>query len=518
MFRAYIEEVGEDEELHLKTGVAILLFNALLIGSMVSGVVVVPDGDDTTDQVGGQNLTSAPELSTAVTVSTVNTTAETATTIREYNITPGFTDIDIIPVDRSSLTSEIISTNSTEGRVTVEYSHDSSAFDSYLYTLIDETRIGLKPPEESLQVTYQNDSFRFSTHQITHSITEATVSDRVNDKTPLTDVAIFESFTFVSPSAVSPVELDIVNSDASYYYIDATRDESAVSPHYIAEIIAAGESYINGSTVGGDNRSVVVIVGETQSNYGIGGVAYERTENRSFAYIDKYRAHPNSSTVAHEWAHTIQHHEVGTNATWWIEGSAQYLGYYVTDTAPKWDFYGESLLSNHASYMDEHIADPSTWDEPSRINYDYGAHIVYLMDLAIRDGSDGEATIIDYMQTLNQHEGTVTHNDMRAYLIDYGAAEFADEFDEYVLNSTTWISVAREVNEHELLVDVVGHNHTASVDLPPTHEHTPIYTIRPCLLPETDTIVFSRNRHLTHGRVSICQHYNSGMVVSSSHP
>jgi hypothetical protein len=199
------------------------------------------------------------------------------------------------------------------------------------------------------------------------------------------------------------------------------------------------------------------------------------------------------------------------NAEWWIEGSAEYMGHYIMDTTPNLEYHGVQGVKKRPVDPGQEIANPDTWNDDTLVNYYYGSQIVYMMDLAIREGSNGEASIIDYVQTLNEHEGKVSHDDMMKYLEDYGAGEYVPIIEGYIYEESSFMSLGEEVHEHGIMDDVVGNQFTNTVELPPKHEHTPAFTVRDCqifvggktLVLQAHTKATSPSRLVPCGHVSV---------------
>jgi predicted metalloprotease with PDZ domain len=68
----------------------------------------------------------------------------------------------------------------------------------------------------------------------------------------------------------------------------------------------------------------------------------------------------------------------------------------VRDRLAAIDDYEDIPLSSRAAWKDTHA------------DYDRGARLLYVVDAAVRTGSDGDHTIFDVFRAMNRHGGPIT--------------------------------------------------------------------------------------------------------------
>ncbi|MFB6354863.1 MAG: hypothetical protein ABEJ92_12355 [Halobacteriales archaeon] len=110
-----------------------------------------------------------------------------------------------------------------------------------------------------------------------------------------------------------------------------------------------------------------------------------------------------AETVRHEYVHVTQRGDHAANATWFVEGSADYLahlaGFYHANAGFDAFYAHVNVSSANASHR--------LGDE--RGVYTVGERVVGALDLRLRRSSNGTTTVADVIRFLNRHAGeTVT--------------------------------------------------------------------------------------------------------------
>lgn len=456
------------------TGVAVLVVTIVAVNSLALTPVPAPTESGLTAD-NSELAQSASGVQTEIAVDSVSPSNDTAVITFTHQVEPGFDDATIETNTYDAITVTDLNISAETGTIAVQFTVDTSDRDSYLTTMVNDRRLSVNGPDHEVIVSRGPTATTYNISEIHENTGSVTVSEDVSESTPLAEGTLVDGFVIVSPHEGTSQSLEVSGTETSLEIVDLTGGNTSVE--WIAETLAVGETLIEEMDVSTPNRSLTVIVGETNTTSGFNGVAIDRADNHTTLYVDEEDARPGRSTVPHEWAHSIQHHQTEDSATWWIEGSAVYLSQLVRNSTAGYDYTGkESLMASTASTTGS-LSDPGSWEEGSRINYDYGGQVVYLMDLAIRNATNGDATIIDYVDTLNQHDGGLTHDDLATTLEEYGATGFADSFGTYVNSTGASMHVGEEVHRHNLLVDEVGNPFTLTVELPDTPEIAPNYTL-----------------------------------------
>lgn len=413
-------------------------------------------------------------IQTDIVVDSVTPSNDTAVLLFTHNVRPGFDNVTL-----ETHTSDVITTTGTtsspeNGTVTVQFTVDNSERGSYFTTMIDDHWVSVNRPNHELTVSHGSATTTYNTSEIHENIRSVFVSDDVTESTPLREATLLDGFILLSPQEATSHSVELSGTETSVDIRNFAGGNASLE--WSAETIAVGETLIDGTSVSTPNRSLTLIIRGTNTTGGPNGITIDRTHSHTTLYVDAEDAVPGRSTVPHEWAHSFQHHETNESAMWWIEGSAVYLSRIVRESMASYGHTTEETLTGSVASTTALLNDPATWEEGSRINYDYGGQVVYLMDLAIRDATGGNATIIEYTDSLNKHEGVITHDVLVTTLEEYGATDFASSLDKYVNSTGASIHVGEEVHRHDLLVDEVGNRFTLTVELPNTPEIVPTYS------------------------------------------
>ncbi|MFC4447874.1 hypothetical protein [Halorussus aquaticus] len=121
----------------------------------------------------------------------------------------------------------------------------------------------------------------------------------------------------------------------------------------------------------------------------------------------RLQANATNETVRHEYVHIAQIVEGTNSTTWFIEGSAEYLAHLAAmqQTRADFDAYYDriSLASANATH---------TLTATDGEHYTVGEQVVAALDLRIRESTSGNASVIDVIRYLNQHEKRLAPGDV----------------------------------------------------------------------------------------------------------
>lgn len=152
-----------------------------------------------------------------------------------------------------------------------------------------------------------------------------------------------------------------------------------------------------------------------------------------------------ASVWIHEYVHGQQAFATAPAMAWFVEASATYLSYRVM--AAQYDRVTEADVLDRLAAVPEYdvaLANRSGWDD-RQVAYHRGARLLYLIDAAVRDGSDGAHTLVDVFRAMNAHEGPITVGGFVALVERYAgepqdwlraAIEGTERFDGRVRNAS----------------------------------------------------------------------------------
>ncbi|MEF8774652.1 MAG: hypothetical protein V5A37_08040, partial [Halobacteriales archaeon] len=115
-----------------------------------------------------------------------------------------------------------------------------------------------------------------------------------------------------------------------------------------------------------------------------------------------------ASVWIHEYVHGQQSFATAPAMAWFVEASATYLSYRVM--AAQYGRVSEADVLDRLAAVPEYdvaLANRSGWDD-RQVAYHRGARLLYLVDAAVRNGSDGAHTLVDVFRAMNAHEGPIT--------------------------------------------------------------------------------------------------------------
>lgn len=188
-----------------------------------------------------------------------------------------------------------------------------------------------------------------------------------------------------------------------------------------------------------------------------GGQTWDRLNSDVYVWGNEDAfINPDETLVAHEFIHTYQKHRVADDMEWWIEGSASYFGgmYTLSSTDdPHEEYISDQTFSNrwyehrefrNQSYSNMTANNPESWEYS--FEYTRPPRIVFLIDVAIREHTDGEKTVIDVFHWMNQQNGPIRYAAFRSYIVSQTDQEFGERLDGY-MTTTEEINYKQEAEE-----------------------------------------------------------------------
>lgn len=150
--------------------------------------------------------------------------------------------------------------------------------------------------------------------------------------------------------------------------------------------------------------------------------------NHSQVLIENEYIGGGDETVGHEMIHTVQGYSLSTNMTWWVEGSAEYLGSVVeiNSGGPEDSILSEAF-SNREYNGKTKLSDPKSWE--NNVQYKRGARLTYIIDREIRKQTN--SSITDLMSDLNQYD-TITKSKFLDIVSSYTDEEFSHQVEDYM--------------------------------------------------------------------------------------
>jgi len=116
-----------------------------------------------------------------------------------------------------------------------------------------------------------------------------------------------------------------------------------------------------------------------------------------------------SSVWVHEYVHARQRFELTEEMRWFREASATYLAARVMEEQydPVTETDVRERIDANPTYPETPLASQAAWNA-THADYHRGARLLYAVDGAVRDGSDGAYTFVDVLRTMNRRDGPIT--------------------------------------------------------------------------------------------------------------
>ncbi|UWG50912.1 putative metalloprotease, contains C-terminal PDZ domain [Halalkaliarchaeum sp. AArc-CO] len=130
------------------------------------------------------------------------------------------------------------------------------------------------------------------------------------------------------------------------------------------------------------------------------------------------------SVWLHEYVHLRQGYDAETEMVWFTEASAEYLSYRIM--AEQYEEVTDDDVRSRLESLPEHpdatLSEPLTWNGES-VDYTRGPRLLYAVDAAVRDGSDGEYTLFDVFRAMNELDDPVTVEEFRSLVEEHSGEE-----------------------------------------------------------------------------------------------
>lgn len=208
----------------------------------------------------------------------------------------------------------------------------------------------------------------------------------------------------------------------------------------------------------------------------------------------------------HEYVHRRQRFETTHETKWLTEGMATYVGQYLLYELGYWsrEEFRQRLNKPHRTNTDV-LSNQGTWHRITP--YAKGSTVIGYIDQRVREGTDGQKTIIDVFRRLNKHD-TVTHESFKdAVAAVVGDDRLDEEIDRYVLTD------AHPAN-HEYIY-VVGEDPGITVTPTPTPTVRPPPTYNESQTPTPPDTPTSPSTTGTGGGASTGSTPGFGIVVAT---
>ncbi|QLK24502.1 hypothetical protein HYG81_10230 [Natrinema zhouii] len=187
--------------------------------------------------------------------------------------------------------------------------------------------------------------------------------------------------------------------------------------------------------VGMRSDEVFVVAVPSDVDWGPRGIKYGRSD--AWVVDDATLDEPNPVWL-HEYVHVRQdfsHSDADTAAEveWLVEAQADYYaGLLALETGRTdfGDFSGLLERGERSRYADGVLIDRSTWNDPDT-HYARGALVYGELDRRLRLATDGDRTLEDIFRSLNAHEGEITEADFLRLLEEAGGTDVRSAAERY---------------------------------------------------------------------------------------
>jgi hypothetical protein len=143
---------------------------------------------------------------------------------------------------------------------------------------------------------------------------------------------------------------------------------------------------------------------------------------------------PNNVWV-HEYVHTRQSFRLSEDMQWFREASAEYYAARFTHEQGR-----ISAREMHAHLdgegVDATLTRPDTWTD-GRAPYSKGARVLAMLDRNIQQSTDGERSLQDVFERMNEHDGPVTYAEFKTMVTAVAGHSMDGWLDRYVATGST---------------------------------------------------------------------------------
>lgn len=266
-----------------------------------------------------------------------------------------------------------------------------------------------------------------------------------------TEVTIDRSGTTEGPGAVSevvaflgPHETHVHTAHGQeFVLIEPQAADLVEEPSAIFDALSHASDHLR---VGSRDERVFMVVAPTADvSWALGGLQTGAADLwvRDVESLD----HPQNVWV-HEYVHTRQAYSPTAETRWFTEATATYYAALFTldNGRISFDEFRAFLEQGaHSRYEEVRLTDPATWWDNAA--YFLGALISGELDRRIRTNQDGEGSLADAFRRVNDHDGSLHHEDVLSILATVGGSEIEERGDTFL--RTTEHPEMWQADDHE---------------------------------------------------------------------
>jgi hypothetical protein len=346
-------------------------------------------------------------------------------------------------------------------------SDSSPSVTNYKVTDVEENRVVIEATldkefnEEYIRVEpYRNtesEILSVGDRTVEYSMTIDTDDDRRRQF--ITDESVFikgYKITYVEEEQYAPVEIseDVkseyssINSSESELVMFTNQSSSQndtrgntkikiVSPYSTDKDKIALDAAFTVSSKFEDEGDLIVIYLIPDEDTRWAGYAFGTGDDVQHIWVSADNVSKARDTVMHEVVHAHQEYDATDNIKWFYEGSAEriegithtkeYTEY--NKTVPRSKNWFDESESRYESVEEIELSDPSTWEQD--VEYVRGNKVAYLIDISLKHHTDGEYTLINLIDWMNQREH-VTYHEFKMKILLHTDEEFVGRLDSYM--------------------------------------------------------------------------------------
>lgn len=328
-------------------------------------------------------------------------------------------------------------------------------------TVVIEATFDKEINEEYIRIdSYRNTESRVlsvENRTVEYSMTIATDDDRRRQF--ITDESVFikeYKITYGEEEQDAPVEIseDVkseyssVNSSESELVMFANQSSShddtrgnttikIVSPYSTNKEKIALDAAFTMSNKFEDEGDLIVIYLIPDEDTRWAGYAFGTGDDVQHIWVSADNVSKARDTVIHEVVHAHQEYDATDNLEWFDEGSAERIEAitytkeyteYNRSVPRSGDWFDESE-SQYESVEEIELSEPRTWEQD--VEYVRGNKVAYLIDISLKHHTNGEYTLIDLVDWMNQKED-VTYREFKMKIVLHTDEEFGERLDSYM--------------------------------------------------------------------------------------